>query len=85
MLASAYPTATAADHRQWQREVVVRMTVAHVAAVKDQRAIEHRAVSVGHLRELPHERGEHARVVGLNPNELLDLRWIVLVMRQQME
>ena len=85
MPAAAQPAAPAADDRQRQREVVVRMTVAHVAAVQDQRAIEYRAVAVGQVRELPHERREHARVIALDPNELFDLCRIVLVMRQQME
>ena len=40
------PAGAAADHEIRQREMIVRVAVAHVAAVEDQRVIEQRAVAV---------------------------------------
>src|SRR5687768_6524361 len=58
MLAAAQLPAAAADDRQWQREVIVRIAIAHVAAVQDERAIENRTVAVRLRRERLNERRE---------------------------
>ena len=63
MLAALDLAAAAADERHRQREVIVRVAVAHVAAVDEQRVVEHRAVAVRRVLELLHEPRERARVI----------------------
>ena len=43
--------APAAHEHQGQREVVVRMAVAHIAALEDDRTVEHGAIAVAQLSE----------------------------------
>ena len=79
MPASAERTASAADEGQRQGEVVVRVAVAHVAAVEDDRLIEDRTLAVRRGGQVANEPCEQPRVMTLDPDERLHLRRIVLV------
>ena len=72
------------DHRR-QRELVVRVAVAHVASVQQDRVIQHRAVAVGHVGKLADELRERLAVVGLDLDQLLLPGLVVLMVRERME
>ena len=78
MLTALHRLPAAYDRRR-QRVVVVRVAVAHVAAVEEQRVLQHGAVAVRHFRELVEELRELLRVEGLNLGQALQLALLVIV------
>ena len=71
---------TAADERGGQREMVMCIAVAHIAAVQQDRVIQHRAVAIGKRGELCRELRNEFGVVGLNLYQLFNFGLVVLVM-----
>src|SRR5690606_30497398 len=68
-----HPAGRPAHDQVRQREVVVRVAVAHVAAVEQHAVVEQRAVAVGGVPHLLDELGEHADVERLDADVLLHL------------
>src|SRR6476660_5976867 len=85
MLASLDLSEASADDGRRQREMVMGVAIAHVAAEKNDRMIQHRSVAVGHFRELRQELGECLCVVHLNLSERHKLALEILVMRNGVE
>ena len=84
VLAALQLAAAAADHDVRQRVVIVRVAVAHVAAVEQHRVIQQRAVAVLRRVELRQELAEQADVERLNARQHLELLGLVLVVRDRM-
>ena len=68
-----------------QRIMVVRVAVAHAAAVEDQRVIQQRAVAVRQLCELVEEVREQARVIAVQHREARLVVLVVGMMREDVE
>ena len=66
MTSALHAPCCAADDEVRQREVIVRVAVAHVAAVEQHRVVEQRAVAVGRVLQLLQELAELRDVVGLD-------------------
>src|ERR1043166_8676638 len=72
-----------AHHEVREREVIVRVAVAHVAAVQDHRVVEQRAVAVGRVLQPIEEMLEEPDVVGLDLHVLFHLLGAVLMVRDR--
>ncbi len=85
MLVALQPAATAAHHGRRQREMIVQVAVAHVAAEQDHGLIQHGALAVGHRLQLLHEGCEHTGVEHLHLREAVHLLLIVAMVREGMK
>src|SRR5581483_4931417 len=81
MLAALHRPGAAAQNQRRQREMVMRVAVAHVAAVQNERMIEQGPIPVLDAVEFFEEFREQRQMIRLDLHQLLDLVCAVLMMR----
>src|SRR5580704_5757808 len=73
-------SASAASHQIRQREMIMQIAVAHVAAEENDRIVQQIAVAIRRALQLPEEARKQRDVIVLDLHQLLDLFRQVLVM-----